>query len=153
MFIRRVSAIAAAAAGLAALLVPAADANAAEASSQGSATARSAQAADGYLHVWTDPHGGGTPCFWSVNADDWGPCTNKASDIWNNGYEARNDAVDLYWGAGATGAHACISRGDSWPDLTTDQYRFTYDSGKKGFGQSVNDNIHSHRWVDFCSQG
>ncbi|WP_405764352.1 hypothetical protein [Streptomyces sp. NBC_01538] len=154
MSIKRVSTLAAvAAASLAMLVVPAAGANALEAGSQGTATAKSVQAADGRLYAWTDPHGRGTVCFWTVNADNWGPCRNAASDIWNNGYATRFDAVDLYTAPNGGGAHACISRGDSWPDLTTHQYRFTYGEGLEHFGHTVNDDISSHRWVDFCSQG
>lgn len=121
---------------------------------QGSAPAsRSTAAADGLLHAWTDPFGGGTPCFWSKSVDDWGPCRNKASDIWNNGYATTFDAVDLYYGRAGTEAHACISRGDSWNNLPSGKWKFTYGAGKKGFGKSVNDDIASHRWVDYCSQG
>ncbi|MEU3827066.1 hypothetical protein GT045_27355 [Streptomyces sp. SID486] len=147
------------AASLALGFVPAAHASAAPVPSAGHATqgsdraSRSAAAADGLLHAWTDPFGGGTPCFWEYNSDNWGPCRNKASDIWNNGYATTLDAVDLYSGVAGTEAHACISRGDSWNNLPSGQWRFTYGAGLPQFGKSVNDNISSHRWVDYCSQG
>ncbi|MCS0603577.1 hypothetical protein NX794_20510 [Streptomyces sp. LP11] len=157
MSVKQFIATGAVAAGLALALFPTTASAAATPSATGSAAhdsaSRGAAAADGLLHAWTDPYGGGTPCFWGGNADTWGPCRNKASDIWNNGYAVTLDAVDLYWGLNATGAHACIGRGDSWNNLPSGQWRFTYGSGLGGFGQSVNDNISSHRWVDYCSQG
>ncbi|MFJ4878452.1 hypothetical protein ACIP93_25050 [Streptomyces sp. NPDC088745] len=155
MIRKHLTAAGAVAAGLALALFPAIASGAPVGpDDRGAAPAnRSTAAADGLLHAWTDPYGGGTPCFWGGNADTWGPCRNKASDIWNNGYATTLDAVDLYYGLKATGAHACISRGDSWNNLPSGKWRFTYGAGQGGFGQSVNDNISSHRWVDYCSQG
>ncbi|MET9089249.1 hypothetical protein ABZX77_46540 [Streptomyces sp. NPDC004237] len=149
MSIKRVLTLAASAAAVAALFSPVSSASALEAGTKAPQLA----AADGNLHVWTQPHAGGHHCAWSGNSDNWGTCRNLTSDIFNNGYPGGLDAVDLYWGTSATGAHACISQGDSWPDTTTGQYRFTYGEGQGGFGQSVNNNISSHRWVDYCSQG
>jgi hypothetical protein len=119
-----------------------------------SPTAAHAQpnAYDGNLYAYNDPNQSGTHCAWSGNAGTWGACENEASFLWNNGY-AGIDAVDLYWGEFNTGAHACISRGDVWRDLSNGQYHFTYGQGLAGFGDNVNDNIASHRWVDYCSQG
>lgn len=158
MSVKQLIATGAVATGLALALLPS-TASAAPAPTGASGTHRSgsapggAAAADGLLHAWTDAYGGGTPCFWGGNSDNWGPCRNKASDIWNNGYAVTLDSVDLYWGVSATGAHACISRGDSWNNLPSGQWKFTYGAGLGGFGKSVNDNISSHRWVDYCSQG
>ncbi|MEU8706636.1 hypothetical protein [Streptomyces sp. NPDC048565] len=115
--------------------------------------APAAQAPDGLLHAWTDAGGRGHHCTWGGPSDNWGTCRNAASDIWNNGTAVTLDAVDLYWGTSGTGAHACISRGDSWNNLPVDIHKFTYGQGLGGFGESVNDNISSHRWVDYCSQG
>ncbi|WP_405590759.1 hypothetical protein [Streptomyces sp. NBC_01190] len=144
---------AAATASLALVMLPTTASAQSTAAGSGRAAPRSAQAADGLLHAWTLPGGGGTPCFWGGNSDNWGPCRNAASDIWNNGYAVTLDAVDLYWGLNATGAHACISRGDSWNNLPSGQWKFTYGAGLGGFGQSIDNNISSHRWVDYCSQG
>ncbi|MFJ9817287.1 hypothetical protein ACIRU3_18820 [Streptomyces sp. NPDC101151] len=152
MSIKRAFTVAAAAAALTVLVAPLSSASAAESGGQPAKAPRLA-AADGRLHVYTQPNGGGNTCSWLGNADSWGSCRNLVSDIWNNGYAGGNDAVDLYWGLNATGAHACISQGDRWPDLTTGRYHFTYDSGKPGFGDSLNNNVSSHRWVDYCSQG
>ncbi|MEV0912674.1 hypothetical protein [Streptomyces hokutonensis] len=107
--------------------------------------------ADGKLHVWNDPEATGTECTWTGSAGTWGACENKGSTIWNNGYSGI-DAVDLYWGEFHTGAHACISRGDWW-ETAGGTYHFTYGQGLQGFGDNVNDNIASHQWVDYCSQG
>ena len=152
MSVKRLLTVAASAAAVAALFSPVSSASALDAGSQSTATARLASA-DGYLHVYTQPYGGGRECKWSGNSDNWGSCRNLTSDIWNNGYAGGLDAVDLYTAPNAGGAHACISQGDSWPDTTTGTYRFTYGAGLDQFGKSVNNNISSHRWVDYCSQG
>ncbi|MFF3591710.1 peptidase inhibitor family I36 protein [Streptomyces sp. NPDC002387] len=108
--------------------------------------------ADGYLYAYNDPELEGTRCRWAGSAGTWGSCENEASSLWNNSYYGI-DAVDLYWGEFHTGAHACISRGDIWGDLSGGQYHFTYGQGLSGFGDNVNDNIASHQWVEYCSQG
>ncbi|WP_328683682.1 hypothetical protein OG226_34335 [Streptomyces sp. NBC_01261] len=152
MSVKRLLTVAASAAAVAALFSPVSSASALDAGAQSTATARLASG-DGYLHVYTQPYGGGRECKWSGNSDNWGSCRNLTSDIWNNGYAGGLDAVDLYTAPNAGGAHACISQGDSWPDTTTGQYTFTYGAGLSQFGKSVNNNISSHRWVDYCSQG
>ncbi|MEU6223512.1 hypothetical protein [Streptomyces sp. NPDC047042] len=151
MSIKRLVTLAASAAAVVTLFSPLSGANALDAGSQGT---RSAQlvSADGFLHVFTQPNGGGRECKWEGNSDNWGLCRNLTSDIWNNGYEGGNDAVDLYTAPGGGGAHACISQGDRWRDTTTNRYHFTYGEGLEGFGASVNNNISSHRWVNYCSQ-
>ncbi|WP_030378466.1 MULTISPECIES: hypothetical protein [unclassified Streptomyces] len=149
MSLKRVLTLAASAAAVATLFSPVSGASALESGAQSPARA----AADGYLHVYTQPYGGGRECKWLGNSDNWGTCRNLTSDIWNNGYAGGLDAVDLYTAPNAGGAHACISQGDRWIDTTTGEYRFTYGAGLEQFGASVNNNISSHRWVDYCSQG
>jgi hypothetical protein len=152
MSIKHVSVIAAAAAVLTVFAAPLATAGPQQHGAR-PATSSRLRSADGRLHVYTPPYGGGRTCSWVGNADTWGSCRNLVSDIWNNGYPGGNDAVDLYWGVNATGAHACLSQGDRWPDLINDPQHFTYGAGQGGFGQSLNNNVSSHRWVDYCSQG
>ena len=151
MSVKRILTVAASAAAVAALFSPVSSASALDTGTQKTATAQ--LAADGYLHVYTQPYGGGRECKWSGNSDNWGSCRNLTSDIWNNGYAGGFDAVDLYTAPNAGGAHACISQGDRWYDTTTGNYTFTYGAGLSQFGKSVNNNISSHRWVDYCSQG
>lgn len=152
MSITRVLTLAASAAAATVLLAPVSGASASNSGAKAPAAPRTA-AADGYLHVFTQPFGGGRECKWLGNSDNWGTCRNLTSDIWNNGYAGGNDAVDLYTAPNAGGAHACISQGDRWINTTTGEYRFTYGAGLEQFGASVNNNISSHRWVDYCSQG
>ncbi|MFF4785874.1 hypothetical protein ACFY3E_31725 [Streptomyces griseorubiginosus] len=152
MSIKRALTLVASAAAVAVLFAPVTGASAAESVSHGTRSAQLASA-DGFLHVYTQPYGGGRECKWSGNSNDWGSCRNLTSDIWNNGYAGGLDAVDLYTAPNAGGAHACISQGDRWWDTTTGNYRFTYGEGLEQFGKSVNNNISSHRWVDYCSQG
>jgi hypothetical protein len=152
MSIKRVLTLAASTAAVAALFSPMSSASALESGVQTAAAPRPA-AADGYLHVYTQPNGRGHECKWLSNSDNWGTCRNLTSDIWNNGYAGGFDAVDLYTAPNGGGAHACIGQGDRWNDTTTGDYRFTYGAGLEQFGASVNNNISSHRWVDYCSQG
>ncbi|MFF5299917.1 hypothetical protein ACFY5F_11170 [Streptomyces sp. NPDC013161] len=151
MSVKRILTVAASAAAVAALFSPVSSASALDAGTQKTAAAQ--LSGDGYLHVYTQPYGGGRECKWSGNSDNWGSCRNLTSDIWNNGYAGGFDAVDLYTAPNAGGAHACISQGDRWYDTTTGNYTFTYGAGLSQFGKSVNNNISSHRWVDYCSQG
>ncbi|WP_405824355.1 hypothetical protein OG241_45280 [Streptomyces sp. NBC_01390] len=152
MSVKRLFTVAASAAAVAALFSPFSSASALDAGSQGTKSAQLASS-DGFLHVYTQPNGRGRECKWDGNSDNWGSCRNLTSDIWNNGYAGFLDAVDLYTAPNAGGAHACISQGDRWSDTTTGNYRFTYGAGLSQFGASVNNNISSHRWVDYCSQG
>ncbi|MFE9764363.1 hypothetical protein ACFYPC_07495 [Streptomyces sp. NPDC005808] len=152
MSVKRLLTVAASAAAVAALFSPVSSASALDAGSQGTGSAQLV-AADGKLHVYTQPYGGGLECSWTGNSNDWGSCRNLTSDIWNNGYAGGPDAVDLYTAPNAGGAHACISQGDRWYDTKSGTYRFTYGAGLEQFGASVNNNISSHRWVDYCSQG
>ncbi|MBB5857560.1 hypothetical protein ACFQ05_18300 [Amycolatopsis umgeniensis] len=114
----------------------------------GAATAPpTASAADGYVYAYTEV---GADCHWSNNAPSWGDCTNNVNAVFNNGYMATNDKVNLYWGASYAGAWACIGRGDTWWPLSSGQWIFSWGPGRSGYGQSVQDNIASSKWVSYC---
>lgn len=118
-----------------------------------------AQAADGYVYAWQHVSRGGDMCRWSGNDDDWSSCRgrifagnmrNRASSLWNNGYPGAYDDVNFYYGRWYSGAWDCLGVGDAWGNLT--RQRFVYGRGKPGYGQSTNDNIASHKWVNYCGQ-
>ena len=109
----------------------------------------------GALCGWLDSSGTGPGCYWQGNFGDWMDwgCGNTVSAIKNNAnFWDDYAAVDLYYGPNYTGAHACISAGSFW-DLGSGEYHFTYGQGEAGFGDNVNNNVRSHRWVHYCSQG
>jgi hypothetical protein len=71
---------------------------------------------------------------------------NQASSVHNNGFAGAYDDVLLYWDAGHGGAAYCLRNGNYLMDMRYD--RFPYNG--TGGGQAMNDNISSHRWVDYC---
>ncbi len=68
---------------------------------------------------------------------------NQASSVWNNGYAETYDDVNVYWGSGYSGASKCIGRGGYIADLS--YYTFPYNG--TGGGETLNNNIASHKWV------
>ncbi|GAA0581890.1 hypothetical protein HPO96_08285 [Kribbella sandramycini] len=122
---------------------------------------RHAAAPDGFVYAWDLPGGRGATCRWSGADRDWGDCTshgtensmlNRASDLWNNGVHAEYENVDFHWGKDQGGAWACLSRGDSWPNLTTGGQTFShYYPWSAGKNERIDNNIASHRWSnDAC---
>ncbi|MFB7513566.1 hypothetical protein [Streptomyces sp. NPDC056144] len=108
----------------------------------------SVPAPDGFLYAWEHPHAGGFHCRWNAENANWAGCRNKVSDVWNNGFPGRGEDVRLFYGLNMTGSWVCLHRGDSFPDLETDDVRFF--SVGAGRGERVNDNVSSHDWVDRC---
>ena len=106
------------------------------------------QQADGYFYVWNNASFRGTRCRWAGNAANWGRCRNRASSALNNGYLATYDDVNVYWGANYGGAWHCVVRGRRLHNMEYD--RFNRGRGRPGFGQVMNDNASSHRWVRSC---
>ncbi|MDS0140121.1 MULTISPECIES: hypothetical protein [unclassified Amycolatopsis] len=103
--------------------------------------------ADGYVYAYTEP---GTHCRWSLDAPSWGDCTNNVNAVVNNGFQQTYDKVNLYWGAGYAGAWACIGRGDTWFPLSSGQWIFSWGPGKRGYWESLFNNIASSKWVSRC---
>ncbi|GAA2478541.1 hypothetical protein GCM10010406_13380 [Streptomyces thermolineatus] len=109
--------------------------------------------ADGYLYAYEHINWGGAYCRWYGDDADWSTCSpggnmrNKASSLWNNGHPGSYDDVLLYWDVNYGRARACIPNGVYWNNLTGLYFN---DSGYGGHGQTLNDNISSHKWVDSC---
>lgn len=105
-------------------------------------------AADGYFYAWIDSNFNNNSCRWSGNASDWGACKNRASSVQNNGYVDTYDDVNMYWGTGYTGAWYCLARGHYLRDMRYDY--FNRGSNKAGYGESMGDNVASHKWATSC---
>ncbi len=105
-------------------------------------------AADGFLYAWEHAHAGGAHCRWNKENANWAGCRNRVSDVWNNGFPGRLEAVRLYYGLAMTGSWVCLQQGESIPDLKAAGTLFTGPGA--GQGQEVNDNVSSHKWVDAC---
>ena len=153
----RMAFVGAALAGIAVVLTPLAAQAAPTAPVPAPGADRSVLAPDGRVYAWEHPHGGGAVCWWTGNDGNWITCDpggnlkNLASDLWNNGTPQAVDKVLFFWGQQQTGAWACLGRGDSWPDLTTGWYTFSWGSwGTPGKGDSIENNIASHRWSSTC---
>lgn len=111
-----------------------------------SPSTRAAAAADGKLHVWENQKKGGLHCAWSGNSSNWDSCggmRNEASSLHNNG---RTHDVWLYYGPDQTGAHFCLNKGVYLENIV--HHYFPHNGA--GGGQSLNDNIASHKWVADC---
>ncbi|MFF0738775.1 hypothetical protein ACFYVL_00040 [Streptomyces sp. NPDC004111] len=121
------------------------------------ATPLTAQAADtdpssppsaaptGFLHVYYNTDYSGWCDDWSGEAPDWGSCRNEVSSLHNNGYPGDLDDIWVYWGLNYTGARRGVYRGAGLTDLRF--YTFDANTGP-GSGESLNDNISSHKWTN-----
>ncbi|TXS35325.1 peptidase inhibitor family I36 protein [Streptomyces sp. t39] len=112
------------------------------------AAAAAAAAPDGFLYAWEHPHAKGAHCKWNADNANWAGCSDKVSDVWNNGFPGRREDVRLYNDLEWTGSWVCLHRGDSIPDLGANGLKW-FGSGH-GQGEPVNDSISSHTWVDAC---
>ncbi|GHH04568.1 peptidase inhibitor family I36 protein [Streptomyces lanatus] len=104
------------------------------------------QAADGNLHAWEHQKKGGKHCAWPNEVDNWDSCNgmrNEASSVFNNG---RTHDVWLYYGPNQTGAHFCLNKGVYLENIV--HHYFPHNGA--GGGESLNDNIASHKWVANC---
>lgn len=143
-----------AALAVAALTVPVAEAGPAARSAQSApvtqsaAGAAAAAAPDGFLYAWEHAHAGGAHCKWNSNNANWAGCSDKVSDVWNNGFPGRKEDVRLYNGVEWTESWVCLHQGHSIPNLATSGLKW-FGTGH-GQGTSVNDSISSHTWVDAC---
>jgi hypothetical protein len=151
---------AAAAATTLAVSLPVTSAQAADGRDAAPRTA--AAAADGKLHAWEHEYRGGDHCSWTGSSRHWdglketaqpgcGGMRNRATSLENRGYEGV-DAVNLYWDIDQEGAWACLARGDMWLDLSLGWEKFSHKSwlNSGGYGESLQDNISSHQWVESC---
>lgn len=123
--------------------------------------APAASAADGNVYAYDGTYFSGKYCGWVGNDTNWTTCSgggvaqnlrNQASSLWNNGYSGGNDDVNFYWDTGYSGAWACLGTGDYWADLPLGVEHFTWGPGLGGYGDTLNNNISSHKWVSYCGQ-
>jgi hypothetical protein len=124
-------------------------------------TAPAASAADGNVYAFEGTYNSGPYCAWSGDDGDWSTCSgggvnrnmlNKASSLWNNGYPGSYDDVNFYYNQGQGGAWACLGNGDAWADLSLGHEIFSWGPGLAGHGGRINDDIASHKWVNYCGQ-
>ncbi|WP_081235573.1 peptidase inhibitor family I36 protein [Streptomyces viridosporus] len=111
-----------------------------------------AAAADGYLYAWDGFAASGASCRWQANDADWSTCSgismrNRASSLQNRGYAGAYEDVDLFYSPSWQGARNCLPNGYYLDNLTG--IYFLWD-GKAGQGQTMNNNIASHRWSNNC---
>ncbi|MDP9842945.1 hypothetical protein [Streptosporangium lutulentum] len=115
-----------------------------------------AAAPDGYLYAWVGANKGGAWCRWFNDDTNWDTCSgavsnmemrNLASSLENRGYTGSYDDVNLYYSPSYGGSRNCLPNGYYLNNLTG--IYFLWD-GKAGQGQSMNDNIASHRWANSC---
>ncbi|GGL18740.1 hypothetical protein Sme01_47930 [Sphaerisporangium melleum] len=114
----------------------------------------SAAAPDGYLYAWDGPNRTGDWCRWLGDDPDWGTCSGtttsmrkRASSVDNRGYAGAYEDVDLFFETNYRGSHMCLWNGRYFSNWTA--IYFPWD-GKLGQGQSVDNNIASHRWSNNC---
>ncbi|MET9369893.1 hypothetical protein [Streptomyces griseoflavus] len=111
-----------------------------------------AAAADGYLYAWDGFARGGAQCRWQQHDANWDTCSginmrNRASSLENRGYAGAYEDVDLFYKPSWQGSRNCLPNGYYLDNLTG--IYFLWD-GNDGQGQSMNNNIASHRWTNNC---
>jgi hypothetical protein len=123
------------------------------------APSQSQLAPDGYLYAWDYPNRRGDRCRWFYDDRDWDTCAwagvrtsmfDKATSLHNNGYASNLAHVNLYFGRGHLGAYRCMPNGTIWLDLVNRPVTFNQNPGEGGYGQSLNNNVASHKWVQRC---
>ncbi|MER6575924.1 hypothetical protein [Nonomuraea sp. NPDC001023] len=115
---------------------------------------------DGFFYAAEHPNGLGKYCRWLLYDTSWADCLNgenqtismenQASQMFNNGFPGGYSVVKLYWGRNYTGAWRCLASGNHWDNLSLGRETFNGGAGLSGYGQSLNDNVASHKWVDAC---
>ncbi|MER6089736.1 hypothetical protein [Streptomyces bluensis] len=131
---------------------PSASAQPAQSSPAPNNSVAAAAAADGYLYAWDGFARSGAQCRWQGNDDNWDTCSgismrNRASSLENRGYAGAYEDVDLYYSPSWQGSRNCLPNGYYLDNLTG--IYFLWD-GKAGQGQTMNNNIASHRWSNNC---
>ncbi|MFF3670793.1 hypothetical protein [Microtetraspora malaysiensis] len=133
----------------------------ADGSTENAVTPENITAADGYFYAAEHSYGLGKYCRWADDDGAWTTCydggghevnmENQASQMFNNGFPGGYDTVRVFWGRAYTGAWRCLAPGNHWDDLPLGRETFNGGgSSKAGYGQSLNDNVASHRWVNGC---
>ncbi|MFJ1600280.1 hypothetical protein [Streptomyces sp. NPDC088261] len=111
---------------------------------------------DGYLYAWVNINRGGDWCRWLNNDDNWNTCSgskasfdmrNKASSLDNRGFTGSYEDVDLFYSPSQQGSSNCLPNGYYLNNLAGIYFRW---DGKPGQGQTMNDNIASHKWSNAC---
>ncbi|MFI7462293.1 hypothetical protein [Nonomuraea sp. NPDC049646] len=116
--------------------------------------------ADGFFYAAEHPYGQGKYCRWLIYDASWADCLNgenqtismenQASQMFNNGFPGNYDVVKLFWGRSYTGAWRCLAPGNHWDNLSLGRETFNGGAGLSGYGQALNDNVASHKWVEAC---
>ncbi|MEU7722088.1 hypothetical protein [Streptomyces tibetensis] len=101
--------------------------------------------ADGYLHLYSGTDYRDYCTGYVGNSANWGACRNVISSLWNNGYPGNLDDVWVYYRINYGGARRGVYNGVAISDLGP----YPFDAGTgAGAGQSINDNISSHKWTN-----
>jgi hypothetical protein len=109
-------------------------------------TGSAAPEATGFLFVYYGTYQDNVCGQFDQNQSVWGPCTNKAESLFNDGYPGNRDDAKVYWGSNYTGAWRYLYNGAILNDL----HDFTFDpsNGASGHGQQLWHNIASSSWVN-----
>ncbi|MGK5499722.1 peptidase inhibitor family I36 protein [Streptomyces sp. URMC 125] len=112
------------------------------------AAPEAAAAADGNFYAWEHEGMQGRQVSWSGSSADWSDrgMLNLASSVENRGYAGAYEDVRMYWGKSYTGASYCLPNGGYLVYMTRDHFPHNGTGG----GQSLNDNVASHRWGNYC---
>ncbi|MET8143598.1 peptidase inhibitor family I36 protein [Sphaerisporangium sp. NPDC005288] len=111
---------------------------------------------DGYFLAWYETNRGGPYCRWLNDDGNWDTCSgmfsemgmrNQASSLENRGWPGSYDDVNLYYSPNYLGSRNCLPNGYYLNNLAGIYYLW---DGKSGQGQSMNNNIASHRWTNSC---
>jgi hypothetical protein len=113
------------------------------------------------VYAFSGPNQSGFSCSWDrgVNDSNWDSCPpfgmnmhNNAESLYNRTFPGdANNRVNFYFHTGYGGAWACLGPGDYWGDLTLHIEHFNRrGSSSAGFGQPLDRNIGSHKWVPYC---
>ncbi|WP_060882709.1 hypothetical protein [Streptomyces caniscabiei] len=129
--------------GLTALgvVVPAATSQAADSAAAGRICDSKWGARDGNVYAWDFQDCDGNAIFVTpADSGDWGAAANRASSVMNRGYTGNLSIVKFFYLRNQGGGHTCLYPGELYADNLTDN---SFSSG-----QTVDNNIMSHQWVN-----
>jgi hypothetical protein len=117
-------------------------------------TVNSFSCGDGYVYawdnIWNDDNYATISCRWYNDDPNWqndcGNFRSYAGAIQNN--SAHGNSVNLYFHPDYTGAWACLGSGSVWRDLRYNY--FSWGAGLDGYGQALNNEVASSKWVRSC---
>lgn len=96
---------------------------------------------NGYMYAWDGFDCSGTQLMATPgSSSNWGSANDRASSVMNRGYTGNLAIVKFYYLENFQGGHGCLQPGELYADNLSDN--------NLSNGETANNNIRSHDWVN-----